>query len=208
MLKIIYRIFFVLILFQNIIGFSQTTCGQLCTNPGFENGLGSWTFYSGTACQSNTSEPCDMAIDNNTSSQYALQTLGAYDPIVGGTILPVVPPGSGNRAIRIGDGNIAGSKASRAVFSYDVTAATANFVYQYAVVLQEPQGGGSPHLDAQRPYFSINVYDALGNSIACGDLFVLAKSPFTNFRETGRNTNIYYRQWTQETMERNMFRII
>lgn len=180
-------------------GFSQSTCGSLCTNPGFESGTGFWEFYTGTACQSPTSEPCNMVTGVNPA-QHTLQTSGGFDPVVGGNILPVVPPGGGTNSMRIGDGNVSGAKASRVSISYTVTQATANFVYKYAVVLQEPQGGGNPHLDAQRPYFSINVYDENGNAIPCGDLFVLAKSPFTNFTQTSTNSKIYYRGWTTATI--------
>jgi PKD repeat protein len=179
-----------------IKGFSQSTCGSLCTNPGFESGTGFWEYYTGTACQSTTSEPCNLVTGMN-AQQHAIQSSGGFDPIVGGSILPVVPPGGGGKAMRIGDGAVNGSNASRVSISYTVTQATANFAYQYAVVLQEPQGGGSPHTDAQRPYFSINVYDENGNAISCGDLFVLAKPPFTDFKETGFNTKIWYRNWTK-----------
>jgi PKD repeat protein len=176
--------------------FSQTSNCSTCTNAGFESGTSSWNYYTGTACQSPTSEPCDMVLGFN-ATQHSIQSIGAYDPVVGGTILPVVPPGGGSKALRIGDGNISGAKASRATIFYNVTQATANFAYQYAVVLQEPQGGGNPHTDAQRPYFTIRVYDENGNSIACGDLFVLASPPITNFIEAKPNSKIWYRPWTK-----------
>ncbi len=190
----------VILLFSLIFcinGYSQSTCGSLCTNPGFESGTGFWQYFNGTACQSSTSEPCNLLSDSISPFQHALQTKGGYDPIVGGTILPVVAPSGGNNSMMIGDGPITGAKAGRASISYNVTQATANFTYQYAVVLQEPQGNGVPHTDAQRPYFSINVYDEDGNQISCGDLFVLAKAPFVNFTQTTSTSRIWYRGWTK-----------
>jgi PKD repeat protein len=184
--------------------FSQTASCTFCTNPGFESGTSSWNYFTGTACQNNTSEPCDVVSGFN-AAQHALQNSGAYDPIVGGTILPVVPPGGGTKALRIGDGNVSGAKASRATIYYNVTQATANFAYQYAVVLQEPQGGGNPHLDAQRPYFSIRVYDENGNSISCGELFVLAKPPYVGFTQTKSGSNIWYRNWTKAIIDLSGF---
>lgn len=178
--------------------YAQSTCGQ-CVNAGFESGTGSWRFYTGTAAQSPTSEPVDI-LEGLSPTQHAIQTSGGFDPVVGGTILPVVPPGGGTRSIRIGDGATDGSKASRVTFFYNVTQNSAYFTYQYAVVLQEPTGGGNPHQPAQLPYFSIRVYDENGNSIPCGDLFVIAQRPYTNFTETKRGSNIFYRNWTKASI--------
>ncbi|MES2286761.1 MAG: PKD domain-containing protein, partial [Bacteroidota bacterium] len=115
---------------------------------------------------------------------------------VGGTILPVVPPGGGNNALRIGDLHSWGNAswgAARASISFTVSASNSNFTYRYAVVLNDPSGG---HNDNERPYFGVKVRDASNNIITCGEYFVMAKPPFVGFFETSPFSDMWYRPWT------------
>jgi PKD repeat protein len=50
-----------------------------------------------------------------------------------------------------------------------VDANSAAFSYSYAIVLMDPG-----HTAAEQPYFKINMYDSLGNTIQCGDYSVVA----------------------------------
>ncbi|MCC6447269.1 MAG: hypothetical protein IT215_01105, partial [Chitinophagaceae bacterium] len=73
------------------------SCGSPCTNPGFESGTGFWDYSYGDACAgSSSSDPCNLVNGFSTSAHDHTAVADGYDPIVGGTILPVVPPGGGN----------------------------------------------------------------------------------------------------------------
>lgn len=181
-------------------------CGAPCTNPGFESGSGFWDYWAGNP--STGTNPGNLTSGFNppppgffgtNPNPHLITSTGGFDATVGGTILPVVPPGGGNNAFRLGDLNAWGSQswgASRASISFTVSASNANFTYRYAVVLHDPTSG---HTDAERPYFRIKVRDAGGNVVTCGDYEVMAKpgtSQFAFFVETGNNSDIWYRPWT------------
>lgn len=166
-------------------------CGSPCTNPGFESGTGFWDYSSGVACGTSSSDPCNLVSGFN-STAHELTTTGVYDTQVGGTILPVVPPGGGNNAMELGDYNGTGSKASRASISFTVSAANPIFTYKYAVVLQDPASG---HTDPERPYFTVIVSDQSGQSIPCNSLSIMAKPPMTGFIETSPGSFIWYMPW-------------
>jgi gliding motility-associated-like protein len=163
-------------------------CGSPCTNPGFESGTGFWDYWTGTACTS--ADPCFLT-PGLSGTEHFIQTAGGFDPIVGGTILPVVPPGGGGSSLRLGNTAI-GGQAARASMSFTVSAANSNFTYRYAVVLEDPTVG---HTDPERPYFRVKIRDASGNVVTCGDYEVICKPPLVDFTRVG-TTNYYYRNWT------------
>ena len=173
-------------------GTPSLNCGSPCTNPGFEAGTGFWDYSSGVSCATSSTDPCNL-VTGFSSTAHDLVTVGTYDAAVGGTVLPVVPPGGGSNAMELGDYTGTGSKASRASISFTVSAANANFTYRYAVVLQDPQSG---HTDPERPYFRVKVRDAGGNVLTCGDYEVMAKPPMAGFIETSSGSAIWYRPWT------------
>ncbi|MDQ3048952.1 MAG: PKD domain-containing protein, partial [Bacteroidota bacterium] len=168
---------------------TPANCGSPCTNPGFE--AGSTTFWDGSTGSACTSpDPCSI-VAGFSSSQHVVTTVGSYDPTVGGTTLPQVPPGGGNNALMLGNGAMTGGNAARVSISFTVSAANANFTYRYAVVLQDPVSG---HSDPERPYFRVKIRDASGNVVTCGDYEVIAKPPLVGFVSLG--ANVYYRPWT------------
>lgn len=171
---------------------TPSNCGSPCTNPGFEAGTGFWDYYTGIACASSTSDPCSI-VAGFSSSQHVVQTVGGFDPAVGGTILPVVGPGGGTNSLMLGDGPVTGGYASRASISFTVSAANANFTYRYACVLQDPVSG---HTDPERPYFNVHLRDGAGNLIMCGEYMVMAKPPVVGFTETSPGSTVWYRNWT------------
>lgn len=164
-------------------------CGSPCTNPGFESGTGFWDYFSGTADASGTMTGITSGFN---SSAHVLETVGGYDPVVGGTSLPLVSPSGGNNSMMLGNGPVTGYGASRASISFDVSATNANFTYQFAVILQDPVSG---HTDPERPYFDVQVKDAGGNLVNCGEYHVMAKPPMPGFLSTS-DPDVYYRPWT------------
>ncbi len=181
-------------------------CGSPCTNPGFESGTGFWDYSTGDACASSASDPCNIVAGFN-SSQHVIQTVGGFDPVVGGTLLPVVPPGGGTSSLMLGDGsgfwNLVPPGASRASISFTVSAANSNFTYRYACVLQDPNDG--LHSDPERPYFNVHVRDAGGNTIGCGEYMVMAKPPMAGFVETSPGSAIWWHNWTTVNIPLNTF---
>lgn len=170
-------------------------CGSPCTNPGFETGTTSfWDGSTGTACAS--PDPCTPVVGFN-SSQHIITLLGAYDSIVGGSILPTVPPGGGNNALMLGNGPVNGAQAARISMSFTVSASTANFTYRFAAVLEDPVSG---HTNPERPYFSAKIKDASGTLLSCGTYIVTADASQPNFTtlftQTSAGSNIWYRNWT------------
>lgn len=173
-------------------------CGSACTNPGFESGTGFWDYWVGDACATSSTDPCNLAPGFNPSGHDLTAVSDPFDPIVGGTILPVVPPGGGNNAMMLGDGPVYINNgglysASRASISFTVSATNSNFTYKYAVVFQDP---GTSHTDPERPYFRVKIRDAVGAVVQCGDYQVMAKPPVTGFTETSSGSGVWYRNWT------------
>jgi PKD repeat protein len=198
------------------IGPAAAPC-TVCNNPGFESGSGGgWSYdwgsdaqpggLSATVCGAPHPQIC-VGGTGFTAPNHTIMTAGAFDPIAGGTILPVVPPFGGNKSLRLGDGNAVmgdgngvGSMAARAKFTYRVQQSTANFTYRYAIVIEEPGAGFPAHLPNERPFFNAAVTDSAGNTISCGNLYVVAIPPITDFTEaadpkkTGRSD--WYRGWS------------
>lgn len=163
-------------------------CGSPCTNPGFESGNTFWDYWAGDA--DTTANPSNLVSGFNpaNSSQHIIETVGGYDPLIGGTTLPMVASGSGSKSLRIGDGKLVVNSpstgiysASRASISFTVSAANTNFTYRYAVVLEEPVPPDPPHNLLQRPYFRVKVRDASGNVLPCADYAVIADPAQPNF---------------------------
>jgi gliding motility-associated-like protein len=212
-MKLSIHLYIILIfsILLNINVYAQGSC-TVCNNADFESGSGGgWTYSDGSdadsapgqcgGCSPLCGNPPPIICVTSTgfrNPQHALQTVGNFDPLVGGTILPVVPPFGGNQSLRLGDGDKAGAKAARATFEYLVTPATANFTYRYSIIVEDPIS--APHNNVQRPYFNVSVRDAKGNKISCGDLYVFAQPPMTDFTQCippkKDNRDIFYRGWS------------
>lgn len=126
-----------------------------CTNPGFETGtLAGWTAMEGPNNNSQTMAGCCGA----ATGQAIIVGPGA-DPNV--PALPMVPPGGGNFACRLGQTGT-GGMSYRLNQTFTVTAANSVFVYKYAVVLQD---GG--HACSDQPFFNIKFETCNNVVIPC-----------------------------------------
>lgn len=187
-------------------------CGSPCTNPGFESGNGFWDFWAGDP--NTAADPANLTSGFNppppgwfgtNPNPHLITTAGGFDPNVGGTILPVVPPGGGNNALQLGDLNAWGGTswgAARASISFVVSPSNANFTYKYAIVLEDPNDNSHGMVNGftKRPYFRVKLRDQAGNVLTCGDYEVIADASqpgFSSiFTETSSGSNIWYRPWT------------
>lgn len=143
--------------------------GEPCLNADFETQDASgWDLSQGEVDPAPTAPfnyinvtPTTLA----TSTQHTIMTGTGTDAIGG---FPVVFPG-GTSSLMLGDGTGTNNSAADASQTFLVDANSAAFSYSYAIVLMDPG-----HTAAEQPYFKINMYDSLGNTIQCGDYSVVA----------------------------------
>ncbi|MCF8255950.1 MAG: PKD domain-containing protein [Flavobacteriales bacterium] len=114
---------------------------------------------------------------------------GGFDPIVGGTTLPVVYPGGGAYSLRLGNAQ-AEDGGETISTTFTVTNANSNFTYHYAAVLND---GGHP--SGEQPFFQIRMYDGSNNVINCASFDVDASTAagIGGFVAVG---GILYNPWT------------
>ena len=171
------------------IGNRETNKGlnQPCNNADFETSDAtgwdlSYGMVDGTVAYSYTNVTATTL--GASSGQHTIMT-GAGTDAIGG--FPVVFPG-GTSSLMIGDGTGTNNSAADASQTFMVDANSAAFSYSYAIVLMDPG-----HTQQEQPYFKVNMYDSLGNSIQCGDYAVVAGGsgadpdfiPFTYGGENG-----------------------
>ncbi|MES2566836.1 MAG: PKD domain-containing protein [Bacteroidota bacterium] len=124
---------------------------------------------------------------------------GVHTIMTGGTDpncpISVVPPTGGN-SIRLGNSNVNLYKAQRLRQTFTVGAGNPNFVYQYAVVIQDP---GSGHTLSDQPYFKIRMYDQSNNLIDCAtyDVDALSAPSIGGFQSSG---DVLYKNWSTVTV--------
>lgn len=208
---------------ENNTRFSPTGCGDICINAGFENAgehpdgwTGAYGKDDGFSACTNT-EPCNLTTGWDTRpdsriefDQHVITTAGTLDRYTG---ISTVPPAGGNRAFRLGDltasdaspvsGNYSG-EAAWASLIFTVTPGNTNFIYRYAVVLEDPPFPNDLY-DSQRAYFQVRLKDAGGNILPCGALKLTAKTPYPGLQKKvvkgggavdGHDQYLYYSNWT------------
>lgn len=162
----------------NLVGFAQ----QGCDNADFSAGnFTNWVGRTGSCCGISTP---NTGIVNG---RHTIMTGAGTDPVACDDIA-VVAPGYAASA-RLGNSNV-GCEAERLSYTYTVTAQSALFTYQYAVVLEDPG-----HSAADQPRFEIRVKNASGQLISpqCGFYQVTAAANINGFRSCG---DVRYRAWT------------
>jgi gliding motility-associated-like protein len=170
-------------------------CNPACDNIDFENAsLSAWNAYyavntSSLTAFSNTAPvggACGAvtrsALDPNTNTYQVTLTSGAGLDPVAGALIPVVCPTGGSHSCRIGDSTRNGAQMGILQQTFTVTNNNANFVYMYAVVLENPG-----HNYYQQPYFNVQMLDQNGNPIPnCGNYSVVSGPNLPGY------TAIYY----------------
>jgi len=192
-----------------------------CKNAGFENGnFNNWT---GTYCLPGTNGannyPYPFQINGLNigtpnipstpsaglnNNQYIMSS--GFDPVVGGTTLPVVGPGGGTYSARLGNTLTAG-RAESMEYKFVVTTNNTAFTYNYAVVLSD---GGHPV--CAQPYFKIRMWvftsPTDSSLIPCGTYDVDANNAasvpgFTKINNVTVNNNattVWYKNWSAVTI--------
>ena len=170
---------------------SQTS---VCTGGTFLGLCLGYTYYNNpNATGGFNTGPVNSGANAAGAAVHTIMT-GGTDPNVP---ISVVPPGGGN-SIRLGNG-IANYKAQRLRQTFTVGAGNPNFVYQYAVVLDD-EGHGV----ADQPYFRIRMYDQSNNLINCATYDVDATSassiPGFSFQPVSSSRTYKYKDWSTVTV--------
>lgn len=158
---------------------------QSCENADFSLGnFNYWETYTGYCCgaQINT-----LGVVNG---RHTIITQSTLDPLTNNTISTMPPTGGGAFSVKLGNESV-GSEAERLKKSFLITEDTKLFIYQYALVLQDPDG----HTPLEKPKFEVKVFDQNGiltNPVECSYYQVTA-GPETD--TWGVNGEIRYKDW-------------
>lgn len=137
----------------------QAPCGDM----GGETGWGAWQADIGTAnsgSQTWTPPPGAPAVPNFSITTGAGVDNNTPGPNVGDPIIPFVCPGFGSASIEIGEPCMAGCVAEQLTYPLTVTPQDSNFVYAYAIVIED--AGHSP---SDQPFVRFQVFDQNGNLV-------------------------------------------
>jgi gliding motility-associated-like protein len=159
------------------------------TNIDFEQGLGSWTFYTGSCCPI-SANTLTGAINNRHTWTSGVAT----DPYGG---FPVVSPGGGLHSLKLGNNSV-NSQAERATYTFTVPTGVNNYslIYRYAVVFEDPQ-----HATADQPRFQVRAYDTATNTtIPCSQHTYVASSSLPGFSLSPLGSSVLYHPWTMGTI--------
>jgi gliding motility-associated-like protein len=166
--------------FCAFLSFSQ------CENTDFEYGnFTNWSAYTGTCCGGNVTTP------GVVDGRHTIITESSWDPHTDNNVSTMPPVGSGAYSVRLGNDNV-GSEAESLERTFTVTNDNKLFIYQYALVLQDPDG----HPPIDKPKFEVRVFDENGNIInpeECGYYQVTA-GPATD--TWGQNGDVRYKDWS------------
>lgn len=178
----------IIALFSFTVANAQTfSCPQ---NLDFESGnLSNWQFFTGNCCPVNTTTGGPPVAGRHT-----LTTGTAVDPYGG---FPIVPPGGGSFALKLGNSNV-GAEAERARYYVRVPSGPQSIytlLYRYAVVFQDPS-----HPTNEQPRFEVNVFDsATGQPLPCNQFTFVASSSLPGFKSAGGG--VWYKDWSTSSID-------
>ena len=190
-----------------------------CSGLGVETGWGAWQSRTGSISSGTITwdaagwvAPVGPRFNLTSGTGTDACTPG---PVPGAPTLPVVCPGFGNASIQLGqpqtNGSLGGCGATMQVlpppfppqfmpagcveqltYPLSVTASDTNFVYSYAVVIEDPG-----HPVNEQPFVSLGIYDQAGNAIPCGYFkYTAGNLPGFDSSKCNVNSGSYYKSWT------------
>lgn len=171
--------------------FLKTEAQNNCNNVDFETGtFANWTGYTGFCCPINTPTPGII------NGRQTIMTGAGFDPNI--PSIPVVSPNGGVYSVRLGNDN-SGAEAEKLRYQFTVSAANSNFMYEYAVILDD-----YGHLPPDQPRFDIDVRDQFGNIIPCGSYHVVAGGSIPGFQSLYNSTfldTLRYKNWSSVSID-------
>ncbi|HXB11630.1 MAG TPA: hypothetical protein VNZ45_06570, partial [Bacteroidia bacterium] len=201
-----------------------------CANTGFEDGTlngwnayygynsnaGSFNFFNVTNITGGPAGPVTEAANDVLTSTSGFYSWGiGVNPspdyqisIVSGSrsdalipSLPVVSPYGGKYSVMLGDSTLVNYGTAILSKTFLVTPNNTDFIYQYAIVLENPNA----HTYYEQPFFQVALLDQNGDTITnCGKYSVVSsggrsqgfKSVFVPANGPLGNDSAYYRDWT------------
>jgi gliding motility-associated-like protein len=147
------------------------------------------------------------ANNNPSSTSFSGYDSLAINPTTHLSDIPFVSPNGSGTSVRLGNAN-GGAETESITYSISVTSSTSLFTYQYAVILNNPQG----HSPDEEPYFNITTVDQYGHQIdsttSCGSYTVntdAAATDSTFTENTGDQYNgladVFYKKWTSVSVD-------
>lgn len=177
---------------------AEASLSPACSNLDFESGTSGWFGTTGNIVKGATgaASPTYAPKVFNTltaANQFNLMT-GGIDPWGG---FPMVKQGSTSLKL----GYESSTNNGRSIEQYfPVTKANANFIYNYAAVLQS---GG--HASEEQPFFRAELFDDAGKQISCGDYLVAAPKSGVGdnigFIKSPKGNDVIYKPWTQISID-------
>lgn len=165
-----------------------------CSDMGGESGWGSWSGAAGTAGPTSFGGSTNPPPASNGSTCFNITSGGGNDactpgPNPGDPPIPVVAPGFGNSSIMLGCPQTPNCYAEQITYPFTVTAQDTNFVYSYALVIEDPG-----HDPANQPFVGLCIYDSAGNPVPCG-CFTYTAGNLPGFYQASC-FGAYYKPWT------------
>src|ERR1051326_5892997 len=179
-----------------------------CSGLGVEGGWGAWQWQNGTNSGANPPVWSGAPANNPGTPFYTITTGAGVDPntpSAGNPSIPVVCPGFGNNSIKIGDDCGVGSNCNQLTYPLTVTAQDTNFVFAYAVVIED-----AGHLPNEQPYCEIAIYDNNCNAIKCVPLVYTGGANIPGFYPVNGQGCAYagadqYKPWTLVGVNLNQY---
>ncbi len=192
-----------ILLFCLVLIFNKNFAQVSCVNADFS--LGNFNYWTGSTGDNDLGNYVNITpgiVQGTTNSgpldvgQQTIINAAGTDPNTGGA-LSVLPPG-GTSCCRLGNANV-GDQAERLEYSMMVNSSNSIFMYQYAVVLENPG-----HIYSHQPKFSIYVLNSAGNLIdtVCGKYEVVSSGEIPGFNTYGLSPHIVkWKDWTTVSID-------
>lgn len=184
MKKLIYTYGLFLLLLLPTFCFAQDV--YCPPNIDFENGnTNHWQFFTGSCCP--------IVATSSSSAipgRIELMSGGGMDYYGG---FPVVPPGSGNYTLKLGNDQV-GAEAEKAVYEFTIPDNVKDFslIYKYAVVFEDPG-----HSQSEQPRFEVRIFDVSTNdALPCARYSYIATSNLPGFQNSTVSSMVLYRDWS------------
>ena len=170
----------------------QSSCAN--SDIGVEGGtFATWTGQSGCV----PSNPCGWTTQTMPycagppGSCFAIVSAANNEPCDNpANPLPLPSPWGGNFSIHLGDHD-ATYYSEKLIHTFVVQPTDSNFIYQYAVVFEDPGHG-----PADQPFFEFLMRDALGNIIPCSYQKYTAGAALPGFYSSASCSGALYKPWT------------
>ena len=156
-----------------------------CNNVDFELGnFTGWQGRTGICC------PINLPTNGIITGRHTIMTGPGTDANTC-NVVPLISPTGGNFSAGLGN-NINGRQAEGLNYTFPVTINSALFIYQYAVVFQDPG-----HNPADQPRFQTQIIDAAGNVIPCTQYYVTSASNIPGFQTCNSGVvPVRFRNWS------------